>query len=121
MQILTLGGTQFVGRHIVEACLAAGHAVSILTRGHTPDTLPPSVEQLRGDRDAGTPGLEALVGRTIPAALTLTDPAITVCNTRAWSLRIDLPPALSPPCEAELIRRAAGLTAYSQTGKVPLV
>ena len=34
MQILTLGGTQFVGRHIVEGLLAAGHTVMLETGGH---------------------------------------------------------------------------------------
>ena len=64
MNILILGGTRFVGRHIVEAFLAAGHTVSILTRGQTTDELPPSVERLRGDRDAGAAGLAALANRS---------------------------------------------------------
>ena len=62
MKILVLGGTQFVGRHIVEALLAAGHTVSIFTRGKTQDELPAQVERLRGDRDQGTAGLGALGG-----------------------------------------------------------
>lgn len=62
MRILILGGTQFVGRHIVAAFLAAGHTVSILTRGQTPDELSASVERLRGDRDLGVAGIEALAG-----------------------------------------------------------
>ena len=33
MKILVIGGTRFVGRHIVEAALAHGHAVTILHRG----------------------------------------------------------------------------------------
>src|SRR5438552_1174159 len=69
MRILILGGTQFVGRHIVEALLAAGHEVTILTRGVTPDELPSSVERLRGDRDAGVAGLEALSGRSWDACV----------------------------------------------------
>lgn len=64
MQILVLGGTQFVGRHIVEALLAAGHQVTTLSRGISADTLPGNVERLRGDRDAGHGGLAALGGRT---------------------------------------------------------
>ena len=61
MNILVLGGTRFVGRHIVEQVLARGHRVSIFTRGKSEDDLPPSVERLRGDRDAGD--LSALAGR----------------------------------------------------------
>lgn len=64
MKILVLGGTQFVGRHIVEAMLAGGHCVSILNRGRTPDELPAHVERLRGDRDEGVLGLKVLRGRT---------------------------------------------------------
>ena len=64
MRVLILGGTQFLGRHIVETLLAAGHAVSVLNRGSSPDRLPPTVGRLRGDRDEGPPGLQALMGQT---------------------------------------------------------
>ena len=63
MKVLILGGTRFVGRHIVEDLLAAGHIVTTLTRGKSTDELPAQVERLRGDRDAGAPGLQALMGR----------------------------------------------------------
>jgi 2'-hydroxyisoflavone reductase len=69
MRVLVLGGTQFVGRHIVEALLAAGHAVSIFTRGQSPDELPAAVERFRGDRDLGRAGLAALIGRTWDACV----------------------------------------------------
>ena len=69
MRVLVLGGTQFVGRHIVEALVAAGHAVSIFTRGFTPDVLPSTVERLRGDRDRGDAGLAALQGRSWDACV----------------------------------------------------
>ena len=61
MKLLILGGTQFVGRHIVEKAIEAGHRVTVFTRGRTPDELPSFVERLHGDRDDGKPGLEALV------------------------------------------------------------
>jgi 2'-hydroxyisoflavone reductase len=64
MRVLILGGTQFLGRHIVETLLAAGHTLSVLNRGVSPDPLPPQVERLRGDRDEGPPGLQALMGQT---------------------------------------------------------
>ncbi|WP_052351616.1 NAD-dependent epimerase/dehydratase family protein, partial [Deinococcus pimensis] len=51
MRILVLGGTQFVGRHIVLEALSRGHQVSTFTRGRTPDDLPDAVERLHGDRD----------------------------------------------------------------------
>ena len=69
MNILMLGGTQFIGRHMTLAFLAAGHAVSVLTRGLSPDDLPPEVERLRGDRDQGPAGLQALHDRTWDACI----------------------------------------------------
>src|SRR5262245_44241517 len=69
MKVLVLGGTQFVGRHIVEALLDGGHAVSIFNRGRSSDQLPFAVERLRGDRDAGATGLAALSGRRWDACI----------------------------------------------------
>jgi 2'-hydroxyisoflavone reductase len=51
MRILILGGTQFVGRHITAAALAAGHTVSLLHRGRTGAHLFPEATHLRADRD----------------------------------------------------------------------
>ncbi len=69
MRVLVLGGTRFIGRHIVEDLLAAGHGVSILARGVSPDELPAQVERLRGDRDTGAAGLAALSGRSWDACV----------------------------------------------------
>lgn len=63
VKILVLGGTQFVGRHIVEELVESGCQVSILNRGKSADELTSSVERLRGDRDEGEAGLHALTGR----------------------------------------------------------
>ncbi len=66
MRILVLGGTEFVGRHIVEAAVAAGHEVTVFHRGRTePADLPP-VEHVHGDRDGG---LGALEGRRVDAVV----------------------------------------------------
>jgi 2'-hydroxyisoflavone reductase len=35
MHILVLGGTQFLGRHAVDAALARGHEVTMFNRGQT--------------------------------------------------------------------------------------
>ena len=52
MKILILGGTVFLGRHLVEAGVERGHAVTIFNRGHhIPEGSFPEVERLRGDRD----------------------------------------------------------------------
>ncbi len=69
LTVLILGGTQFVGRHIAEALLLAGHRVAVFNRGQSGDELPIAVERLRGDRDAGAPGLATLRGRSWDACI----------------------------------------------------
>src|SRR5688572_9239527 len=51
MRILMIGGTRFVGRHIVEAALAAGHDVTVFHRGQTGPELFPQVDRRTGDRN----------------------------------------------------------------------
>ena len=51
MRILMIGGTRFVGKHIVRAALVAGHEVSVFHRGRTGPELFPEAEHLIGDRD----------------------------------------------------------------------
>jgi 2'-hydroxyisoflavone reductase len=60
LKLLVLGGTLFLGRHVVEAALDQGHEVTIFNRGRTNPGLHPDVEALVGDRDGD---LEALRGR----------------------------------------------------------
>ena len=53
MEILVLGGTSFVGRHVVAELLARGHKPTLFTRGVTnPDVFPEAQRRL-GDRDSG--------------------------------------------------------------------
>lgn len=49
--ILVLGGTRFLGRHVVDALTAAGHSVTCLHRGKTMCALPPGATEVFGDRD----------------------------------------------------------------------
>lgn len=51
VKLLVLGGTQFLGRHVVEAALDRGIEVTTFTRGRTNPSLFPHVEKLTGDRD----------------------------------------------------------------------
>lgn len=53
MRLLVLGGTSFVGRHLVEAALGRGHAVTLFNRGRSHPGLFPEAEHLVGDRDGG--------------------------------------------------------------------
>jgi len=61
VKLLVLGGTRFLGRHIVDAALVRGHAVTTFTRGHNPLPSSGRVEALTGNRDPRiAPGLAAL-------------------------------------------------------------
>ena len=53
MRMLVLGGTSFVGRHIVEAALAAGHEVTLFNRGKTNPDLFAGCDHRHGDRQTG--------------------------------------------------------------------
>ena len=49
MNLLIIGGTKFLGPHIVEAALARGHRVTLFNRGNA--EIPSGVEFVRGDRE----------------------------------------------------------------------
>jgi len=53
LKILVLGGTGFIGPHIVREALARGHEVTLFNRGHSNTDLFPDVKKLVGDRDGG--------------------------------------------------------------------
>ena len=50
MKLLVLGGTEFLGRALVESALERGHEVTLFNRGRTNPELFPEAEKLRGDR-----------------------------------------------------------------------
>jgi 2'-hydroxyisoflavone reductase len=60
LRILVLGGTGFIGPHMVSEFLRRGHDVSLFNRGRTNDDLFPDLETLLGDRDGG---LDILKGK----------------------------------------------------------
>jgi 2'-hydroxyisoflavone reductase len=64
LQLLILGGTGFLGPHVVEYALARGHTVTLFNRGRSAaSSFSGRVELLRGDRDAKVgEGLTALEG-----------------------------------------------------------
>ncbi|HJS17704.1 MAG TPA: NAD-dependent epimerase/dehydratase family protein, partial [Anaerolineales bacterium] len=66
MKILILGGTKFLGRHLVEAALTRGHEVTLFNRGRTNPTLFPNIETLLGDREHN---IEKLSGREWDAVI----------------------------------------------------
>ena len=66
LRILVLGGTKFLGVHVVEAALKRGHSVTLFNRGKTNADLFPQLEHLKGDRDAQ---LDSLKGKKWDAVI----------------------------------------------------
>lgn len=66
MKILVIGGTVFLGRHIVEDALKDGHEVTLFNRGQHNPELFPEVEKIHGDRNTD---YEKLAGRTWDAVI----------------------------------------------------
>ena len=66
LRILILGGTGFIGPHMVRYALKRGHTVTLFNRGRTNTHLFPEVAKLVGDRDGN---LEALKGREWDAVI----------------------------------------------------
>jgi 2'-hydroxyisoflavone reductase len=81
LKILMLGGTGFVGPHIVHAALARGHQVAMLNRGRRAPTQNggdfAKVEALRGDRTRPD-AYDSLKGRTW-------DVVVDTANSVAWT------------------------------------
>jgi 2'-hydroxyisoflavone reductase len=66
MRILILGGTVFLGPHLIDAALAHGHELTIFHRRDTASDWYPEVKKLRGDRRND---LTALSGRRWDAVI----------------------------------------------------
>lgn len=58
LDILVLGGTGFIGPHLVRHAVSRGHRVTIFTRGRRDAELPSSVIRLIGDRNGQLGALE---------------------------------------------------------------
>ena len=66
LKLLILGGTGFIGPHMVREALRRGHSVTLFNRGRTNATLFPDLETIKGDRDGG---LSSLQGREWDAVI----------------------------------------------------
>jgi len=66
MNILIIGGTRFLGCHLVDSALARGHQVTLFNRGKTNPGLFPNVETILGDREHD---IDKLSGRTWDAVI----------------------------------------------------
>ena len=66
MNILIIGGTRFLGRHLVDSALARGHEVTLFNRGKSNPDLFLNIETILGDREHD---LERLSGREWDAVI----------------------------------------------------
>jgi 2'-hydroxyisoflavone reductase len=87
MRLLILGGTVFLGRHVAGAALAAGHHVTVFTRG-LHGAPGEGVEHLRGDRTGDLSALRA--GRWDAVVDTSGyDPTVVAASTEALADRVE--------------------------------
>jgi len=66
MKILIIGGTKFLGRHLITAAQARGHEVTLFNRGKYSAETFANVEQIHGDRNRD---LDKLSGRNWDAVI----------------------------------------------------
>ena len=85
MRVLVLGGTVFLGRHVVEALLARGHEVTLFHRGKRGRELFPEAERVLGDRATDLDRLPA--GATWEAVVDTSAYVPAVAATSAAALR----------------------------------
>ena len=93
MKLLVLGGTHFLGRHVVDAARARGDEVTIFTRGKRPVPWT-DVTALQGDRDPR-------IGRGLAALA-----------TGSWDVAIDCSGYLPRVVEASARLLASRVTRY---------
>jgi len=84
VKLLILGGTQFVGRAVVDAALARGHELTLFHRGRTNPELFPGVEHVHGDREGD---LSPLAGRSWDAVVDTSGYEPQVVRASAETLR----------------------------------
>lgn len=103
MSILILGGTGFIGPHLVRQAVSRGHKVSIFTRGRRDADLPSGIERLVGDR---------MINDTIPQG------NLKALEGRRWDFVFD-DSATDPRWvrqSASLLRESGGYMFVSSTG-----
>lgn len=63
MEVLVLGGTRFLGLHLVSLLHRQGHSISVLNRGQSQAQLPEDVGRIHADRSVPNQVLKALKGQ----------------------------------------------------------
>jgi nucleoside-diphosphate-sugar epimerase len=71
VKVLVVGGTRFLGYHLVRRLLRDGQEVTLFNRGLTPDDFGSSVKRLRGDRQDAADFHGALKQKSFEAVVDL--------------------------------------------------
>lgn len=87
MNLLIIGGTRFLGRHLVDSALAHGHQVTLFNRGKSNPGLYPHLETVTGDREHD---LSALVGRRFDAVIDTCGYFPRIVRLSAQALKADV-------------------------------
>lgn len=66
VKLLMIGGTRFVGRHLVDYAISRGYEVTLFNRGQTDPGAFPELEKITGDRQTD---LHLLKGRSFDAVI----------------------------------------------------
>lgn len=66
VRLLIIGGTRFLGRHLVDSAVARGHEVTLFNRGQTDPQAFPELPKIIGDRETD---LHLLQGRSFDAVI----------------------------------------------------
>jgi len=88
LNVLILGGTGFIGPHLVRHAVARGHTVTIFTRGRRDAEIPESVIRLTGDRNSD---LKSLEGKKWDAVIddSATNPVWVTASTALLKPNVD--------------------------------
>ena len=81
MRVLVIGGTGFIGPHVVQLLSEQGHDLAVFNRGQSAADLPASVRRISGER-AALPSLRVELARFAPDVV-LDMYAMTAADARA--------------------------------------
>jgi nucleoside-diphosphate-sugar epimerase len=83
MQVLVIGGTEFISLHLVRALLRDGHHVAVLNRGRNPARLPAGVRAIVCDRLDHAALRKTLAGERCDALVDITYAPTTGADVEA--------------------------------------
>ncbi|MCC7117961.1 MAG: NAD-dependent epimerase/dehydratase family protein [Anaerolineales bacterium] len=106
MKILMIGGTRFLGRHLVNYARSHGHHVTLFNRGQTNPNLFPQMDKIHGDREKD---LDLLQGHW--------DAVIDTCGYFPQSVRLSAE-ALKDKTDAYVF--ISSISAYANFKKIGL-